>query len=263
MARQTPVLEIENLCLSYGSIHAVTHVDFQVREGARHALIGPNGAGKSSVFQLIAGGRRASSGLVRYYGTDITKVGITRRSRLGIAQTFQHSSLFPSMTAAENVSLAAQRVLGLTAKLWSTPSARRAVAEAADAALVQTGLADRRNTLANQLSHGERQQLEVAIALASSPRLILFDEPTAGMSAAETERFVAIVDGLDPRISVLIIEHDLDLVFGMATEVTVLHLGRVIVTDTPDRVRAHPEVQEAYLGPTAHAVGASTDRSDL
>jgi branched-chain amino acid transport system ATP-binding protein len=251
----TPILDISHVCRSYGSIKAVDDVTFAIATGARHALIGPNGAGKSSLFQLITGGLRVTSGGLSFASNDVTNLTQVHRSRLGIAQTFQHSSLFMAMSAVENVSLAAQQVVGGTHHLWRAARRTRVTIERAHESLAAVGLFDRRSTLARELSHGERQQLEVAIALATQPRLILFDEPTAGMSASETARFAEIVGGLDPQISVLIIEHDLDLVFSIASSVTALHLGRVITTGTPDEVRCNPEVQAAYLGPTDHALG--------
>ncbi len=250
-----PVLNVSRVCRSYGSIKAVDDVTFAMTAGARHALIGPNGAGKSSLFQLITGGLRATSGGLSFAGRDITGLSQVQRSRLGIAQTFQHSSLFTSMSAVENVVLAAQRVVGGSRRPWRAARCTRLAIERAHQSLASVGLFGRRATVARELSHGERQQLEVAIALASEPRLILFDEPTAGMSASETARFAEIVERLDPQISVLIIEHDLDLVFSLASSVTALHLGRVITTGTPEEVRQHPEVQAAYLGTADRASG--------
>ena len=240
------VLSCHGLVRTFGALHAVDGVDLALPAGARHALIGPNGAGKSTLFQLLAGGLRPTAGRVSLDGRDVTRLSDARRARLGVGQTFQHSSLFLSMTAAENVALAAERVLGSP---WSPlPRRRPALADRVDQLLADVDLLARRDVTVAALSHGECRQLELAVALATAPRVLLLDEPAAGMSPAESERLAALIHKLPADLTLLFVEHDLDLVFRLATRVTVLHLGKVLVSGTPEDVRGSREVQEAYLG---------------
>lgn len=254
-ASTAPALELRSVSQHFGRLKAVDEVSFSVAPGARHAVIGPNGAGKSTLFALIAGTRPATAGHVLLDGDDVTSVPEHRRVALGVVRTFQHSSLFLSATALENVLLAMQRQAGIS---WSMlrPLRRRAeLVDQAHALLDQVYLHDRHMAAAGALSHGERRQLEVAVALACRPRILLFDEPAAGMSAADTEKFTELVRELPAEMTVLLVEHDLDVVFGVADTVTVLHLGRHLMTGTPEQVRASAEVQSAYLG--------AADTSDL
>jgi branched-chain amino acid transport system ATP-binding protein len=240
------VLSCAGLARVFGALRAVDGVDLALPQGARHALIGPNGAGKSTLFQLLAGGLRPTTGRVWLDGRDVTRLPDARRARLGLGQMFQHSSLFLSMTAAENVALAAQRTM---ARAWSPiPRRSRALDQRIDQLLEEVGLPGRRGVHVGALSHGEARQLELAVALAAAPRVLLLDEPAAGLSPAESERFAGIIQQLPAAITVLFVEHDLDLVFRLATRVTVLHLGKVLLSGTPDEVRGSSEVQEAYLG---------------
>ncbi|WP_214403738.1 ABC transporter ATP-binding protein [Pseudonocardia lacus] len=231
---------------SFGALAAVDGVDLAVAPGARHALIGPNGAGKSTLFKLVTGTMRADAGTVELGDRDVTGLSEVARCRLGMSQTMQHASLFGSMTATETVALAVQRHDGSRITPW--PRRQRAVRERAEELLAGVGLAGRGSTPVPSLSHGERKQLEVAVALACKPSLLLLDEPAAGMSAAERARLVEVLAELPADITLLIVEHDLDLVFSVADAVTVLHLGRVLLSGTPDEVRASEDVREAYLG---------------
>lgn len=240
-----PALACHGVGRSFGALKAVDEVDLQVAPGSRHALIGPNGAGKSTLLHLITGVLRCSAGQVRVYGDDITRKSEIRRARLGISQTMQHASLFPRMSTADNVMLAVQRYHGRISPL---PSRRKRLDDRVEELLERTGLGGRGSVGVSELSHGERKQLELAVALACEPRLLLLDEPAAGMSAAESQRLVQLVQRLPAEVTVLFIEHDLDLVFRLATDVTVLHLGRVLLSGSPDEVRASEAVQEAYLG---------------
>jgi branched-chain amino acid transport system ATP-binding protein len=243
----TAVLETSGLGRRFGALRAVDDVALNVEAGARHALIGPNGAGKSTLFRLVSGNLAPSSGQVVYQGRDITRLAEHRRARLGIAQTFQHSSLFLTMSALENVVLARQR-LGGHGRRPVPGGPRRAIDREATDLLAQMGLDGRGRVPVAALSHGERRQLEVAVALATRPRLLLLDEPAAGMSPAETQRFADLVEHLPEEITIVLIEHDLDLVFRLASVVTVLHLGRILATGAPEDIRASTEVQESYLG---------------
>ena len=245
---EQPALRVEGLSRHFGSLKAVEDVSFEVRPGSRHAVIGPNGAGKSTLFALVAGALPATSGRVWLHGDDVTALSEHARARRGLVRTFQHSSLFLSATARENVLLALQRRAGVQGRPWGAVARRRALVEEADAVLDQLHLVHRSGQAAGALSHGERRQLEVAVALATSPSVLLLDEPAAGMSHADTQAFQEIVLGLPPSITVLLVEHDLDLVFGVADQVTVLQLGQHLLTGPPDEVRASEAVQHAYLG---------------
>jgi len=221
-------------------------VDLAVEAGARHALIGPNGAGKSTLFRLISGELAVTSGTVTLSGDAVTKLSQVRRARLGLAQTMQHSSLFLTQTAAQNVALAAQRHLGRAT--WPLPRRQPEVEARVSELLAAVDLSGRAEVIVSALSHGERRQLEIAVALACQPRLLLMDEPAAGMSRAETQRLTELVLALPREITVVIVEHDLDVVFALAERVTVMHLGQVLLTGSPDEVRGSAAVQEAYLG---------------
>lgn len=240
------VLRCVGLSRSFGALRAVDGVGLEVAPGARHALIGPNGAGKSTLFKLVTGTMRPSAGTVELAGRDVSALSEVRRSRLGMSQTLQHASLFASMTAAETIALAVRRHDG--SRISIVPRRQPAVWERAEELLSDVGLAGRGGVVAASLSHGERKQLEVALALACRPSLVLLDEPAAGMSAAERTRLVELLGGLPPAVTVLFVEHDLDLVFALADSVTVLHLGRVLLSGTPAEVRASDAVREAYLG---------------
>jgi branched-chain amino acid transport system ATP-binding protein len=230
---------------TFGALFAVDGVDLTVAKGARYALIGPNGAGKSTLLQLIAGGTRLTEGQIWLDGRDITGEPETRRAQLGLGQTFQHSSLFRTLSAADNVALALQRRRG---RAWLPVPHRPRWAPRVNELLALVGIEDRASDPVATLSYAECRQLEVAVALAAEPRLLLLDEPAAGMSAASTERLLELLHGLPDDITLIFVEHDLDLVFSLATEITVLHLGRVLMSGTPADVRASPEVQRAYLG---------------
>ena len=239
-------LSCRSVSRTFGALRAVDRVDLLVRPGARHALIGPNGAGKTTLFRLVTGLLRPSGGRVELDGRDVTRLSEVRRARLGIGQTLQHASLFASMTAAENVALAVRR--HERGRISALPVRERAVWSRVDGLLSEVGLAGRGGVTAATLAHGERKQLEVALALACRPRVLLMDEPAAGMSTAERAALAALVRSLPESVTVLFVEHDLDLVFELATEVTVLSLGRVLLTGTPAEVRASAEVRRAYLG---------------
>jgi branched-chain amino acid transport system ATP-binding protein len=240
------LLSLRGVSRQFGALKAVDDVTLDVPAGARHALIGPNGAGKSTLFKLITGSMPVSSGTVALGGSDVTRLREHQRARRGISQTLQHSSLFLSQTVQQNVLLAAQRRFPAGHSL--VPRRQRAAHERARALLADVGLDSRADTAVAALSHGERRQLEVAVALACEPDLLLLDEPAAGMSPAESARLVGLLRSLPETVTVVIVEHDLDVVFALASSVTVLHLGRVLLTGTPGEVRASAAVQEAYLG---------------
>ena len=254
------LLELDGVTRAFGSLRAVDGVSLRVAEGARHAVIGPNGAGKSTLFNVIGGSLRPTAGRIKLAGTDITRLPEWRRARLGVRRTFQHSSMLLSCTAVENILIGLQRQAGISGRLLPAPGRRRELVARCEELLYTVGLAGRGAVPAGELSHGERRQLELAMALGGfdpgsalddrqpSSRLLLLDEPAAGMAPAETARLLGLLRELPRSITVLLIEHDLDVVFGLADTVTVLHLGRHLHTGTPAEVRADPAVQSAYLG---------------
>ncbi|MEU8080902.1 ABC transporter ATP-binding protein [Catellatospora citrea] len=243
------LLETTGLTRSYGPLTAVDGIDLHVMAGTRHAVIGPNGAGKSTLFGLVAGAVPRSAGRIVFDGTDVGAEPEHRRARRGIVRTFQHSRLLLGHTVCENVLVAVHRCAGVGGRALPLPRRRRAeLAELAMSCLSRVGLAARHAEPAGRLSHGERRQLEIAVALAGRPRLLLLDEPAAGMSAAETRRLADLVRSLPSEVTVLLVEHNLDLVFELADTVSVLHLGRLVRTGSPDEVRADEAVRAAYLG---------------
>lgn len=241
-------LQLESITIAYGSLRALDDVSLALRSGERHALIGPNGAGKSTLLSVISGQLRPTRGRVLFDGRDVTRASEDRRARLGIGKASQRSSVFLGLTLVGNVLLSVQRSAGVAAQALRPVSSYPLLREQARHHLGTVGLLARANELASALSHGERRQLELALALANRPRLLLLDEPTAGMSSSETASFVDLVRALPGDITVLLIEHDLEVVFQLATRLSVLHLGRLIASGQPDEVRESEAVQAAYLG---------------
>jgi branched-chain amino acid transport system ATP-binding protein len=251
--RGPAAVEVRDLTRRFGGLCAVDSVSIRVEPGARHAVIGSNGAGKTTLFSLIAGAQRPSRGSVHLGGVDVTRLPEHRRACRGLARTFQHANLFGPATCAANVALAVRRWLGCAYRPW--PDRRReAAVEGRVAQLLETvGLGGRAEVPAVGLSHGERRQLEVAVALAARPSVLLLDEPTAGMAAPETRRFVELIAALPPDLTVVLVEHDLEVVFGVATHLSVLHLGRLLADGAPEEVRADPAVRAAYLSARSSA----------
>ena len=239
------MIEIQQLRRDFGGIRALAGVDLRVEAGERRAVIGPNGAGKTTLFNVLTGELPATGGTMRLGGTDLGPLTTWRRARLGLARMYQRNELFDPLSARENVLLSITSLGGAYRPLRSpTPGE---VAQAG-AVLAQVGLDGREAVPARALSHGERRQLELALALARRPRVLLLDEPTAGMSPAETERIAALIAGLDRSLTLLIVEHDMDVVFRLADRLTVLHEGRAIAEGTPDQIRADRQVHDVYLG---------------
>ena len=216
--------------------------------GERRALIGPNGAGKTTLFNLVAGVLPVSAGRITLFGQDVTRMMPHRRAALGLTRTFQISNLFPSLTVRENCVLAVQALSPVKLAMHRRLSGYRDLHARAEETLAAVGLGERAGATVRNLSHGEQRQLEIALALAGRPRLLLLDEPTAGLSPAESASMARLLSALDPAITVLIIEHDMDIALDLARHVTVLHYGRVIADGTPDEVRANALVREIYLG---------------
>lgn len=246
-APRGPVLRVHGLGWGVGGATILQDVSFDVREGEFLAFIGPNGAGKSSLFNLISGLNRATHGTIELDGSDITTTPAHLRARRGLGRTFQTSSLWPGMMVADHVRLAAQAAAGGSYRLW-----RRAAAyhEQVDTVLGRTGLRDRAGLPAGALSHGGKRQLEIAVLLATAPRVLLLDEPMAGVSAEEVPALAELIRGLhrDEGRTVLMVEHHMDVLLGLADRVAVMHHGTLLAVDSPDAVMADPEVQQAYLG---------------
>ena len=239
------MIEVRDLRRSFGGVLALDGVSLTVAEGERRALIGPNGAGKTTLINVLAGEIPPMSGTVRLAGQDITRLRPWRRARLGLAHVYQRTELFAPLSARENVALAVAARRGPYRMFRAPPPAEYAQA---DAMLDRVGLAGRETVAVRALSHGERRQLELAVALAQRPRVLLLDEPTAGMSPAETARIAELIAGLDRTLTIVIVEHDMDVVFRLADRVTVLHEGRVIADGTAADVRGDVRVHDVYLG---------------
>jgi branched-chain amino acid transport system ATP-binding protein len=239
------VIDIRDLRRDFGGIRALAGVDLRVEAGERRAVIGPNGAGKTTLFNVLTGELRATAGSMRLGDIALGPLTTWQRARLGLVRMYQRNELFDPLSALDNVLLSVGSLGGAYRPLRSPSAAERSHAEAV---LQQVGLADRRSAPARALSHGERRQLELALAIARRPVVLLLDEPTAGMSPAETERIAALIAGLDRTLTVLIVEHDMDVVFRLADRITVLHEGRAIAEGTPDEIRGDRQVHDVYLG---------------
>jgi branched-chain amino acid transport system ATP-binding protein len=220
-------------------------------DGELHAIIGPNGAGKTTLIAQLSGELQPTSGRIRFAGEDVTGLGAAARSLKGLARSFQITSLCREFTALENVALAVQAHQGHSFRFWRRADRDPRLIEPAREILDRVGLAARADVPAGRLAHGEQRQLDVAVALATNPRLLLLDEPMAGMGREESQRMVALLQGLKRRYAILLIEHDMDAVFALADRISVLVYGRCIATGTPDEIRADPQVREAYLGDEA------------
>jgi len=246
-----PLLQIVDLRNAYGALAVTDGVSLVVPEGELHAIIGPNGAGKTTLIHQISGTLASDSGRVLFEGRDFGRAGLAERTRAGLARSFQITSVLPGMSVLENVALAVQARSGSSFRFFSPVARETALNEAALAALDTVGLAARAGVQAGRLSHGEKRALEIAVALATEPRLLLLDEPLAGVGAAESARIVALLQQLKARFTILLIEHDMDAVFSLADRISVLVYGRVIASGTPAEIMADPQVREAYLGEEA------------
>src|SRR4051812_13981142 len=242
------MLEVRNLCKNFGALRASDAIDFDVVEGETHAVIGPNGAGKTTFIAQLAGNLRPDAGRIRFAGEDITALPAPRRARKGLARSFQITSIYREFSALDNVALAVQAHSGHSFRFWKPARADPALMEPARRILGEVGLAERHDVLAANLAHGEQRQLERAMVLAGEPRLMLLDEPMAGMGADESQRLIALLAGLKRRQTIVLVEHDMDAVFRLADRISVLVYGRIIATGTPADIRANLEVRAAYLG---------------
>jgi branched-chain amino acid transport system ATP-binding protein len=245
---QIPALELKGLCKSFGGLRATRNVTLKVMPGDRKAIIGPNGAGKTTLFNVITGIYPATSGNVILFGQDVTTWPSHRRTAMGMARTFQVTSLFPKLTVLDNVLLAIEGLRPSKFVMWRFLSSYKDVYDKAHQLLEQVAFLDRKDVEVRNLSHGEQRQLEIVLGLASDPKILLLDEPAAGLSSGESTEMTEFLSKLDPKLAILLIEHDMDVVFDVADEISVLHFGEILETGSPERIKKSPRVQEIYLG---------------
>jgi branched-chain amino acid transport system ATP-binding protein len=243
-----PLLETSGLTKRFGGLIAASEVALAVEPGEIHAVIGPNGAGKTTLVAALAGELRPDAGTIRFAGHDISRLGTTRRAALGIARSFQITSIFREFSVVDNVALAVQAHAGHSFRFWRPAADDPRLREPARAVLAEVGLAARAEVTAAALSHGEKRALEIAMVLATRPRLLLLDEPMAGMGPAESAEIVQLLARLRGRLAIVLVEHDMDVVFALADRITVMVYGKVIATGTPAAIRADAHVRRAYLG---------------
>jgi branched-chain amino acid transport system ATP-binding protein len=250
-----PLLRVEKLVRRFGGIVATDQVSLDVASGELHAIIGPNGAGKTTLISQLTGQLLPHAGSIQLAGRDITRVPAYRRSALGLARSFQITSLLLDFSAADNVALAAQAHDGHSFHFWGNARKVPHLRRAAQAALDRVGLGSRADILVSRLSHGEQRELELAVALATRPQLLLLDEPMAGLGVTESARMVALLKELRKEVTIVLVEHDMEAVFALADRITVLVYGRVIASGDPDAIRSNEEVKRAYLGDQHVVVG--------
>jgi branched-chain amino acid transport system ATP-binding protein len=243
-----PLLQVENLAKRFGGIVATDDLVLDVAPGELHAVIGPNGAGKTTLIAQLSGQLRPDSGRIRFAGADITALPVHRRSALGLARSFQITSLFLDFSVLDNVALAVQAHDGHSFQFWRNARSETRLRQMARAAIERVGLMERAEWPASALSHGEHRQLELAMALAGSPRMLLLDEPMAGLGPEESVAMVTMLRALKAELTILLVEHDMEAVFALADRITVMVYGRVIASGAPDDIRANAQVREAYLG---------------
>ena len=242
------MLRVEALYKAFAALQVTNGVSLHLPAGRRHAVIGPNGAGKTTLFHLITGEVRPDRGRVHIAGTDATRMAPERRVKLGLARSFQRNDLFPSLSVRENLELALLQAEGLAHRVLRPARAYGALIEKGEALALKVGLAEQLDQRVADLPYGSQRQLEIGLALALAPRLLLLDEPTAGMSPEETRRMLALIHDLPADLAILIIEHDMAIVFDVAERISVLNYGEVILEGTPEEVRASREVRASYLG---------------
>ncbi|MCB2135054.1 MAG: ABC transporter ATP-binding protein [Rhodobacteraceae bacterium] len=246
-----PVLATTGICKRFGALEASKNISIDLRPGEIHALIGPNGAGKSTLIKQIAGGLRPDRGQVTFLGRDVTPLGVHERAGRGLGRTFQISTLAMEDTVLQNAVLGALGAVGNPYRISGRALAKGPLRERAEAALARVGLAEKMARRTSELSHGQRRQLEVAVALTLAPRAFVMDEPMAGLGAAGSKALTGFLDGLRAEAPILLVEHDMDAVFALADRISVLVYGEIIATGSVADIRSHPEVRRAYLGEEA------------
>ncbi len=246
------ILETKNLTKAFGALTAVNAVSMRIEAGSLHSIIGPNGAGKTTLFNLLTGTFAPTSGRIVFDGKDITGTPANRVAHLGLARSYQRTSVFPAFSLFDNVWVAAFATRkSWNGLMWKSADEFPDAAERARQSLRDAGLESKANQLAREISHGEQRQLELAIALAASPRVLLLDEPAAGLSPEETRRMVALVRTLKGRYTIVLIEHKMDIIMSVSDRISVMHFGSLIAEGTPGEIRKNPEVRRAYLGGVA------------
>ncbi len=248
----TPALELRGVHKSFGKTAIINGVDLRIARGERHAIIGPNGAGKSTLFNLISGRFPLSAGEIHLNGSNITGMEPQEINRRGLGRSFQITNIFPRMSVYENVRCAVLWSLGYRYAFWKRVNALRDACEKSDEMVHRLGLAKRRDQLASVLSYAEQRALEIGVTIAGGAQVILLDEPTAGMSHTETQQAVELIRNVTQGKTLIMVEHDMSVVFGLADRISVLVYGKVLASDTPSAIRANPSVQEAYLGAMEH-----------
>jgi len=242
------VLELRGLTKRFGGLLAVDQVDLAVKDGEVHALIGPNGAGKTTIIAQVSGSLDADAGEIVFRGRDLTRLPQHARVKAGLARSFQITSIFRRFSVLDNLALAVQARSGSSLSFWRPVAGEKALFDEARAIADEVGLSRRLEVVAGNLAHGEQRALEVGLALATRPKLVLLDEPMAGMGPEESQRIIALIERIRARVTVLLVEHDMDAVFRLAERISVLVSGRVIASGAPQEIRANAEVRRAYLG---------------
>ena len=246
------LLTVESLCKNFGALRASDGIDFDVADGETHAVIGPNGAGKTTFISQLAGNLLPDAGRIAFAGEDITRLPAARRARKGLARSFQITSVYLEFSALQNVALAVQAHAGHSFRFWRDARNDASLLDPARQVLKDVGIEETKfNMLAANLAHGEQRQLEVAMALATRPRMLLLDEPMAGMGTEESQRMIELLSKLKQNKTIILVEHDMDAVFRLADRISVLVYGRVIATDVPEKIKMNEEVRRAYLGEEA------------
>jgi len=247
-AQAAELLNIQGIHLDFSGLQVLKGVDLPVAKGQRHALIGPNGAGKTTLFHIVTGSLKPSHGRILYKGEDITDLTVYARNRLGIGRSFQITNIFPNLTVFDNVMAGVQAHHGLRYNLLRNPRKMREITEKTEAILEWVSLRHARDQFARELPYGEQRALEIGLSLSTDPELLLLDEPTAGMSREDTRKFISMIDKLTRNLTLIIIEHDMDVVFSLASTISVLHYGAILVSGTPEEVQNDQRVKDAYLG---------------
>ena len=243
-----PLLQLRGLVKRYAGLVATDHLDLDIDANEVHAIIGPNGAGKTTLIHQISGGLAPNEGVIRFDGRDVTRIPMHERVKMGLARTYQITNIFKSYSVLDNLALAVQARRGSSMRFWRKAVAEADIFEEARALADKVGLGTHAGTLACNLAHGEQRQLEVGLGLATRPKLLLLDEPMAGMGPQESAQLIPLLEGLRSELAVLLVEHDMEAVFQMADRISVLVAGRIIATGSVDEIRNNAEVKKAYLG---------------
>lgn len=242
------ILHIEQLVKRFGGLTATDHAEIQVQRGTIHALIGPNGAGKTTLINQISGTLQPDEGRILFNGQNVTGMPMHERAQIGLVRSYQITSIFKRLSVLDNIALATQAKSGTSFSFWRPARAEAQRYAQAAAVADRVGLGARKETIAGEMSHGEQRQLELGLALATRPKLLLLDEPMAGMGPDESERMVTLLQSLRSEVTILLVEHDMDAVFRLADSISTLVFGRVIASGTPEQIRTNPDVKRAYLG---------------